>query len=391
MKKKKRDWKTIVTQSFLILALCIESMSSGGSVAYAKTAEESNAETDSGFYLEDTEKFDETDPDGIEENRVATDSAVEGEVSDAPEITMLPDSIDNNLEEDEYDRPETDSPMLTEIPVVTGLPEGTVAPIATGLPMGTEVPMVTTTPAVEPIMTPGVDDIKEPTFTPIIDVGITGNPKPSPTMNAIVDGEGTETEAPKPTKKPEPTKAPSNVNQGTARPSTKEPVQKSTCTIIYMNGTKANTNPTTIQKYTGEISLVADKKKGYAFAGWYLDKEYTKPVTTLKNVSQDTLMVYAKWTKISVNQVKITSIKRRKDGCIIVKVKAVQSGAKYEYWYSNSPGFAKASHVRTSKTKKKLSVGVIRGKVYYIKVRAYIVDSAGKMQNGRFSKIRICK
>lgn len=385
MKKKKRDWKTIVTQSFLILALCIESMSSGGSVAYAKTTEESNAGIDSYFDLEDIEKSDEMDFDWTEENQVTTGSAVEGENSDNPEIA------DDNTEEEEFDRPETDTPMLTKAPVGTVFPAGTVVPIATVFPAGTEVPMVTTTPAVEPIMTPDVDDIKKPTFTPIIDVGITGTPKPSPTMNAIVGGEGTATEEPKTTKKPEPTKAPSNPNQETARPSTKEPAQKTMCTIIYMNGTKANTNPTTIQKYTGEISLVADKKKGYTFAGWYLDKGYTKQVTTLKNVSQDTLMVYAKWTKISVNQVKITSVKRRKDGSIIVKVKAVQNGAKYEYWYSNSPGFAKASHVRTSKTKKRLSVGVLRGKVYYIKVRAYIVDSAGKMQNGRFSKIRICK
>ncbi len=426
MKKKKRDWKTMVTQSFLILALCIESMSQGGSVTYAKVVEESSVEKESPFDLDDTEVFEEVDADWMEGNQVVTEPAIRGEVVSNPGITMLPEVENGILEDDVYDKLEPEKPIATAMPegtvgsvetampegtvgavetvmpegtvepIATVMPEGTDGPVTTGMPIATRLPEVTTIPNGNPTMLPGTDgDIKYPTITPIIDVGLPGTPKPTlrptPTMNVIVDGEGTTTAAPQPTKKPETTKAPSNPSQETAKPSTNGGTQKTTCTIVYMNGTKNNTNPTVIQKNTGEISLVADKKKGYKFDGWYLDKTYTKKVTTIRNVSQDTLMVYAKWTKISVNKVTITSVKRRKDGSIIVKVKVVQGGAKYDYWYSSSPSFAKASYVKTNKTKKRLSVGVSSGKVYYIKVRAYIVDSAGKVQNGGFSKIRICK
>ena len=152
MKKKKRDWKTMVTQSFLILALCIESMSQGGSVTYAKVVEESSVEKESPFDLDDTEVFEEVDADWMEGNQVVTEPAIRGEVVSNPGITMLPEVENGILEDDVYDKLEPEKPIATAMPegtvgsVETAMPEGTVGAVETVMPEGTVEPIATVMP-----------------------------------------------------------------------------------------------------------------------------------------------------------------------------------------------------------------------------------------------------
>lgn len=70
-------------------------------------------------------------------------------------------------------------------------------------------------------------------------------------------------------------------------------------TIKYnLNGGKNNKkNPSYYYNTTKTIKLKKPAKKGYAFKGWYTDKQYGKKVTAIRKGSSGPKMLYAKWQK----------------------------------------------------------------------------------------------
>lgn len=61
----------------------------------------------------------------------------------------------------------------------------------------------------------------------------------------------------------------------------------------------AATNPNTYTILSSTISLNEPQRHGYTFAGWYLDKAYTTPITEIISGSTGNVTVYAKWTPIN--------------------------------------------------------------------------------------------
>ena len=74
--------------------------------------------------------------------------------------------------------------------------------------------------------------------------------------------------------------------------------KKTKYTITYkLNGGKNNSsNPDSYKITTSTIKLKNPTRKGYDFAGWYSDKDYTKKVTQIKKGSTGNKTLYAKWT-----------------------------------------------------------------------------------------------
>ncbi len=74
--------------------------------------------------------------------------------------------------------------------------------------------------------------------------------------------------------------------------------------IKYKLGKKAKNNPDNPKRYTvedSEIVLKEPARKNYKFAGWYKDKKYTFPITSIDTSEAKSVTVYAKWIKFSQN------------------------------------------------------------------------------------------
>ena len=161
--------------------------------------------------------------------------------------------------------------------------------------------------------------------------------------------------------------------------------------IIYkLNKGKNNaSNPSTY--YGKKITLKNPSRKGYAFAGWYTDAKLKKRIKAIESNAKCDYTLYAKWTKVNVAKVSITSAKNSKSKQILLKYKKISGIKGYEISYSTDKKFKKAvtkkSTAKTSYTVSKLK----KGKTYYVRIRAYKVDSTGKKVYGKYSSVKKIK
>ena len=67
--------------------------------------------------------------------------------------------------------------------------------------------------------------------------------------------------------------------------------------IIYFTngGDNSPNNPLTYSIETLDVTLEGATRAGMAFAGWYLDEEFTQPITKITDLSLTHFAVYAKW------------------------------------------------------------------------------------------------
>ena len=101
--------------------------------------------------------------------------------------------------------------------------------------------------------------------------------------------------------------------------------------------------------------------------------------------------LYAKWEKIKVSKTQIISAKNNKSKQIALKYKKVSGAKGYEISYSTDKKFKKSV---TKKTTSRTSCNLTKlkkGKTYYVRVRAYKKDSAGKKVYGSYSKAQKIK
>ncbi len=167
---------------------------------------------------------------------------------------------------------------------------------------------------------------------------------------------------------------------------------KGYCQITYqLNGGKNHrNNPVKVKKKGVSVVLNAPSKAKYTFVGWYIDEKYTHKVTTVGNTSLSFLTLYAKWKKVTVKQVKFSMVKKKGRNSILVKVKKENGVKGFEYVYAKEPCFKRKCRLRTQKNPKTLSK-LIKKKTYYIKVRAYKLDSTGKKIYGIYSRVEKVK
>ena len=172
---------------------------------------------------------------------------------------------------------------------------------------------------------------------------------------------------------------------------------QASCTItvpynITYNLNKGKNNAANPSTYYGKkITLKDPSRKGYIFAGWYTDSKFKKKITAIESNAKCDYTLYAKWTKVKVAKVSITSAKNSKSKQSLLKYKKVSGVKGYEISYSMDKKFKKAvtkkNTTKTSYTIKKLK----KGKTYYVRIRAYKVDSTGGKVYGKYSSVKKVK
>ena len=161
--------------------------------------------------------------------------------------------------------------------------------------------------------------------------------------------------------------------------------------ITYkLNKGKNNaSNPSTY--YGKKVTLKNPSRKGYAFAGWYTDAKFKKKITSISSSAKSDYILYAKWTKVKVAKASLTSAKNSKSKQILLKYKKVSGAKGYEISYSTDKKFKKAvtkkNTAKTSYTISKLK----KGKTYYVRIRAYKIDSTGKKVYGKYLSVKKVK
>lgn len=132
-------------------------------------------------------------------------------------------------------------------------------------------------------------------------------------------------------------------------------------------------------------------RKGYIFKGWYTQKAGGEKITadTEVTLTQDSTL-YAQWERVSVTKAKITRLANNKNKKVTISMKKISGATGYEVLYSDSKNFADINQKTvsaTSYTTPKLT----KGQTYYVKVRAYKVDSTGSKIYGTYSAVKKIK
>ena len=165
-------------------------------------------------------------------------------------------------------------------------------------------------------------------------------------------------------------------------------------TVKYvLNGGINGENPTTYCEYAAkDINLKAPKRAGYSFSGWYTEKTYKNKVTAIKVSRHKNITLYAKWTKVKKpGKIRIKSAANKKSGKVSLSFQKVKGADGYEIQYSTNKKFKKAVKKLTVKGTTKTLNLLKKSKTYYIRVRAYKTDSAGKKVYGSYSDIKKVK
>lgn len=174
-----------------------------------------------------------------------------------------------------------------------------------------------------------------------------------------------------------PTKAPTKVPEATAY----------TIKYVMNKGINNKSNPATYKEKN--IALKSPTRKGYTFSGWYTDSKFKNKITVVKASTRANVTLYAKWKKVAKpSKVNVKSVKNEEGNKLKVTLKKVSGVKGYEIKYSTDKKFKKSvktiTTTKTTKTINKLN----KNKTYYVKVRAYKIDSAGeKVYSPSYSKV----
>ncbi|MBS7009559.1 Ig-like domain-containing protein [Anaerostipes sp.] len=125
-------------------------------------------------------------------------------------------------------------------------------------------------------------------------------------------------------------------------------------------------------------------KEGYLFAGWYTDAGFRMKAETISQKKD--YILYAKWQKAALAAPKLTSMKNPAGQSLTVSYSRVSGAEGYEISVSPNAGFSKGS-VKKWETMSvgKTVTGLKKNTVYYVRIRAYRKDSAGKKAYGAYS------
>lgn len=140
----------------------------------------------------------------------------------------------------------------------------------------------------------------------------------------------------------------------------------------------------------GTVStLPTATRSKYTFAGWYTEASGGTKVTT-STVIESSMTLYAHWTKVTVARDSLYSLKS-KYSKIYAVAKSVSKAKGYQIRYSRSSRFT-SSKYKTSSTIKITTGKLTKNRYYYVKVRAYKLDSNGTRIYGSWStykKVRV--
>ena len=161
-------------------------------------------------------------------------------------------------------------------------------------------------------------------------------------------------------------------------------------TIKYqLNGGKNNGgNPGTVYQET--VKLKNPTRSGYLFKGWYTDKKLKHKISKISSKNNKDLTVYAKWEKGKTGKTSISSLKGKKNGTAVLKWKSVSGAKGYEVSFATDKKFKNGCQMILTKSKS-ITLKKLQPKTYYVRIRAYKVDSAGGKVYGKYSSVKSVK
>ena len=138
-------------------------------------------------------------------------------------------------------------------------------------------------------------------------------------------------------------------------------------------------------------NLEAPVRKGYFFTGWYTNKNgEIKIKSTTKLMSKETQTLYAHWKKVKTGQAAISSAANASGRKLKVSWKKVTGANGYQVVCAANKKFTKGKQTLTV-TKQSAVFKNLKKKTYYVKVRAYKVDSTGTKVYGKYSSVKKVK
>ncbi len=154
-------------------------------------------------------------------------------------------------------------------------------------------------------------------------------------------------------------------------------------------GTK--TSRRTMTLLSGDIPGIMPKaqRRDYTFSGWYTQKQGGEKVSGSRPLDAAATL-YARWTKASAPaKTASLTLSSKKKGRIQAGFQKVNGAAGYQIEYSANKNFtsAKMKEAKTS-AKPKTITGLKAGKKYYVRVRAYSLDSMGNRIYGPYSAVK---
>lgn len=153
---------------------------------------------------------------------------------------------------------------------------------------------------------------------------------------------------------------------------------------------KTKSKNVTVGKTYG--TLASPTRKGYSFEGWYTSKtKGTKVTSSTKVTGTKNVTLYAHWKKVSVGRVTLSSLTNGKGKKMTVSFKKVTGAKGYQILYATNSKFTKGKKNVSTKAVTKTITKLKKGTTYYVKVRAYKTDSAGKKVYGSYSKAKKVK
>lgn len=158
---------------------------------------------------------------------------------------------------------------------------------------------------------------------------------------------------------------------------------------LTLNGNGGTAGGTTGKVFTEKLpyhtepELPAAERKGYRFLGWYTAQKGGERAGTAALTKNTTL--YAHWQKLAVGRASVSSLKNQKAKTVQVKYGKISGADGYQVIYTQDKSFAKYKTVEAGK-KRTVDIGRLKkNKTYYVRVRAYTIDSAGNRVYGKFS------
>ena len=130
---------------------------------------------------------------------------------------------------------------------------------------------------------------------------------------------------------------------------------------------------------------------GYEFLGWYTGQSDGDLVTATSTVLEDTTL-YAHWKAVVVAGVKNLKVTSKSKKCLKITYSAPSTGAEgYQIQYSKSSKMAKGVKKVNVTTKSVTIKNLSSKKTYYVRVRAYKLDSTGAKVYGEWSSVKKIK
>jgi len=162
--------------------------------------------------------------------------------------------------------------------------------------------------------------------------------------------------------------------------------------IYYLNNGKNDISNPSNYNMNEEVSFKQPTRKGYLFMGWYMDKDFKNEIKIISNGTTQNYNLYAMWEKVRVNQVIINSVVNRTSHKLKITYNKINGANGYEIMYSSSNKFTtKTSNIVITENISYTLAEPTKFKTYYIKVRAYKLDSAGDKVYGKYSAVKNVK